>query len=1004
MFTSSARPHSNIFSSLLIWLVFLAVATTGLAIAQVTPEAKPGTTVISNVDEVSLDVVVKNKKNKPVLDLKPEDLAVTDGGKAVKISHLQLVSTQPGAARPITLLFDQLDSAGCSNARNEASRILKDIPLDGFSVSVLKVHGRLGLYQEFTRDRSLLTHAIQLATQPDPEKTEAAGVETAEKRLLTTIRTGTDETGARLTPPERTLAQVTLTALEQSQRIVQEQHSSSPLASLLALARSEQRLPGRKVVIYFSQGLRVSLGAGGVLSSIIATANRSGVSIYAIDANPISEQAAQGMITMMVMGNAMHAGAANQVSAPQAVTSPANAPTHAMGDLTTPGMMSMVSNQFDRFEISGADQAKGPLAQLATNTSGMYIAAGENPRKAIRQMVKDLTNYYEASYTPPIQDYDGQYRPVTVKPVRAGLKIRAKSGYYALPPDEESGIRGFELPLLKVLAQPSLPQDLKFHSGILELGEFTTGYANALLIEVPVSELTTHDDPNSNLYSLHVSMVAEIKNKAGEVIEHFSEDVPRHGSLDTKQEAGRSDAVLMQRHFLADPGEYTLEAAVLDENSGKAGAVRSTFTVSPEGSGPFLSDLALVHRMDPFPEETDDLEPLRFGDSRVVPNVSGHVAVGLKNLMLFSVIHPDPQASDPPRMEMTILRNHEPIAQAPMQLRKPNGGDALPYIASIQTASLPPGNYDVMETLTQGAKVTERSVAFRIDGPELASAAVTNRLGSAAGSGKDDVEIAAVSQIPAPGETRGLVITALPPGSVPPPSSDEVQAIVSSGRKHALSYSKSLPNFVCLEVTNRSVDSSSNGNWKRRDSFAEMLRYLDSQETRTMVEYNGERTSAQRTDLDTTWPLSVGEFGGLLNLVFQNSSKTDFQWKETDSLGSNMVDVLAYRVARENANISLKDENKSVASGFHGLVYIDKATGGVRRVTLEADDLKRDFSIHAATMTVEYDYVTIGTHDYLMPMRATMSLQRGRRQTDLNEMTFSNYRRYASQAKINFGP
>lgn len=1002
MCRSCARRHSHAFSSVLIWFVFVSLLGTGLAIAQVTPEKTSATTVISNVDEVSLDLVVKNKKNKPVLDLKPEDVAVTDGGTAVKISHLQLVSSQLGAKRPITLLFDQLDSAGSSNARSEASRILKDIPLDGFSVSVLKVEGRLGLYQEFTRDRNLLNHAIALATQTNREKTPA-GVEAAEKRLLTTIRTGADETGARLTPAERTLDQVTLTALEQSQRIVQEQHSSSALAALLALARSQQRLPGRKVVIYFSQGLRLSLGAGEVLSSIIGTANRSGVSIYAIDANPISEQAAQGMITMMVMGNAMHAGAANQVSAPQAVTSPANAPTHAVGDLTTPGMMSMVNNQFDRFEISGADQTKGPLAQLATNTSGVYIAAGENPRKAMRQMIKDLNSYYEASYAAPIQDYDGQFRPVTVKPVRSGLKIRAKSGYYALPADEETGIHGFELPLLKVLDQPSLPQDLKFQSGILQLGEFTTGYANALLIEVPVSELTTHDDPNSNLYSLHVSMVAEIKNKAGQVVEHFSEDVPRHGALDTKQEAGRSDAVLMQRHFLADPGEYTLEAAVLDENSGKAGAIRSTFTVSAEGSGPFLSDLALVRRMDPFPEETDDLEPLRFGDSRVVPNVSGHVARGLKNLMLFSVLHEDSQAGDPPRMELTILRNHEPIAQAPMQLRKPNGGDALPYMASIQTAALPPGNYDVMETLTQGTKMVERSVAFRIDGPELASAAISDRLGAPA-SGKDDVELAAVSSVPSPGETRGLAITSLPPGSVPPPAPDEIQTLVSLARKHALSYSKSLPNFVCLEVTNRSVDSSSNGNWKRRDSFAEMLRYVDSQETRTMVEYNGQRTSAERADLDTTWPLSVGEFGGLLNLVFQNSSKTEFQWKETDSLGPSMVDVLAYRVARENANISLKDENKTIAAGFHGLVYIDKATGAVRQVTLEADDLKRDFSIHAATMTVEYDYVTVGTHDYLMPMRATVSLQRGRRQTDLNEMTFRNYRRYASQAKINFGP
>src|SRR5215469_10705108 len=203
MVRSGVRPHSITLSSLFIRFVFIFALVTRVALAQVTPEKTNPTTVISNVDEVSLDLVVKNKKNKPVLDLKPEDLAVTDGGAPVKISHLGLVSAQPGADRPITLLFDQLDSAGYANARSEASRILKEIPPDGFSVSVLKVEGRLSLYQEFTRDRNLLNRAIALATQPDAEKTQP-GVEAAEKRLLATIRTGANETGARLSPLERT--------------------------------------------------------------------------------------------------------------------------------------------------------------------------------------------------------------------------------------------------------------------------------------------------------------------------------------------------------------------------------------------------------------------------------------------------------------------------------------------------------------------------------------------------------------------------------------------------------------------------------------------------------------------------------------------------------------------------------------------------------------------------------------------------------------------------------
>jgi len=48
-------------------------------------------TISTNADEVSLDLVVRTKSGKPVLDLKPSDLAVTDNGVPVKLSDLRLV-------------------------------------------------------------------------------------------------------------------------------------------------------------------------------------------------------------------------------------------------------------------------------------------------------------------------------------------------------------------------------------------------------------------------------------------------------------------------------------------------------------------------------------------------------------------------------------------------------------------------------------------------------------------------------------------------------------------------------------------------------------------------------------------------------------------------------------------------------------------------------------------------------------------------------------------------
>jgi hypothetical protein len=237
---------------------------------------------------------------------------------------------------------------------------------------------------------------------------------------------------------------------------------------------------------------------------------------------------------------------------------------------------------------------------------------------------------------------------------------------------------------------------------------------------------------------------------------------------------------------------------------------------------------------------------------------------------------------------------------------------------------------------------------------------------------------------------------------VPPPSAEELEAIVSGARKRSLEYSKSLPNFMCIEVTDRSVDQSGNGNWKHRDSIAELLTYHDNQESRSTLEVNGKRSSLKRAEMNSTWPTSVGEFGALLNLVFAPTSKTLFEWKEAGTVndGSGTLQVLSYRVAPENATLNLSESNNTIGVGFHGLVYIDATTSGIRRITVEADNLPRTFSMHAAAMTVDYDYVAISGRDYLLPVRSTVSLQRHHRQIELNEIAFRNYRRFASRTKI----
>jgi hypothetical protein len=92
--------------------------------------------------------------------------------------------------------------------------------------------------------------------------------------------------------------------------------------------------------------------------------------------------------------------------------------------------------------------------------------------------------------------------------------------------------------------------------------------------------------------------------------------------------------------------------------------------------------------------------------------------------------------------------------------------------------------------------------------------------------------------------------------------------------------------------------------------------------------------------------------------------------------------------------------DKQITVGFHGQVFIDSGTRNVRRISLQADDMPRDFPTHSTRIGVDYDYVAINGHDYLMPVGAEVRLTQGRHEAVLNTIEFRDYRRFGAAMKI----
>ena len=143
----------------------------------------------------------------------------------------------------------------------------------------------------------------------------------------------------------------------------------------------------------------------------------------------------------------------------------------------------------------------------------------------------------------------------------------------------------------------------------------------------------------------------------------------------------------------------------------------------------------------------------------------------------------------------------------------------------------------------------------------------------------------------------------------------------------------------------------------------------------------------------------------MLKAVFDPQVKAEFDWKEWAAVNNQAVHVFAYRVAAANSKYMLNAPNtgEQAVVGFHGLVYVDRATLAVRRITVNADDIPVKFPLRESSIVVDYDYVAIGDHDHMMPVTAELQVRQGKRYLVRNDVEFREYRRYAAESSIRFG-
>ena len=240
-----------------------------------------------------------------------------------------------------------------------------------------------------------------------------------------------------------------------------------------------------------------------------------------------------------------------------------------------------------------------------------------------------------------------------------------------------------------------------------------------------------------------------------------------------------------------------------------------------------------------------------------------------------------------------------------------------------------------------------------------------------------------------------------PPVMIPSPSPAELKEILQEITEKALDYTKSLPNFICAQVTTRSFDPSGTESWHLEDKVQEQLSYVDGKEDYKVVLVNNLPVANMKHD-QLGGVTSSGEFGTMLYQIFAPQTQTQFDWERWATLRGKRMYVFSFRVAQPNSDYSIshKPSGRTIVAGYHGLIYADAVTKQIMRIKMDCDDLE-GFPINQVSLTLDYAPTKISDQSFVLPMAAEVRSREGRT-LDKNVMQFSLYRKFGADATITF--
>jgi VWFA-related protein len=703
-------------------VVFLACGVFGgLAVAQTAAPAASGATIRATVSEVLLDVDVRDSRGRVVKNLQPGDVEVYEDGVKRPLQSLRLVTGREARQSParsdayrlpvtnsVCIVFHNLDQRTRKFAVEAAQEFLRsELRPDTFA-AVFNLGARLTLLHPFSNNRAELLQASNqafsgrsvdfasdatagLSASPLQVSVEGAGM-TSNGTLA--VRGG-DLSGSAIAGADVSSgrgADIARADLVGQRQAFLGAEGRRQLDQMLMMVQQLGRVPGRKTVLLLSPGLTLT-GDPDELKNLTSSANRANISIYAIDANGMTQNTAT-----LASSNLLRQAADVSSTQRQDVSSTG----------TSLQMAREQSRQLDSVQDAArTSNTQAGLRALSDGTGGFLVATNDL-RKPLARIADEMDVRYEVTYQPTSQKLDGRVRRIEVKLTRPELNVRSRTGYYAMPDLDGSPLKPFEMAALEALSATPQPRAFDYRSGGFRFRPVDAGSQCAVAFEVPAASLTATPVPEQKKHRLHASLVALVKDSGGAVVAKVSQDFATE-IPDDQLAVVQTNTLSLTRSIKLPPGRYTVETAVLDQE-GKKSSTGMFALDNPEQKGLGLSDIVLVQRIEPLSGKPDASDPFQFEGRRVIPQMTSTRPANMQPYLYF-VVYPDKSRTDKPEVTVQLLVDGRAVAEQTADLPAPDSSGAIPVVIG---ALAKPGHCELKVTASQGDDSVEQTVKYTL--------------------------------------------------------------------------------------------------------------------------------------------------------------------------------------------------------------------------------------------------------------------------------------------------